>query len=95
MKDEGIYKSVEAKDGGTYKQRIAVTKFDSQPESYEDPRITQLRTLVLELIAERVQAGVDCLKAGDDRASAFFQDGIDAEEHFYKLLENLGYGTSS
>jgi hypothetical protein len=56
-----------------------------------DPRIDQLRALVRQLLVERVQAGMDCLKQGDDRASSFLQDGIDGKEAFQKLLEALGY----
>ena len=69
----------------------AVTKYDSRPDDYEDPRAEQLLiALVRELALERVQAGMDCYKVGDDRASLFFQDGIDAEKNLERLLENLG-----
>jgi hypothetical protein len=68
----------------------AVTAYDSLPDDYKDPRAEQLISLVRELAAERVQAGLVCLKAGDDRASSFFQDAIEVEKHLQNLIECLG-----
>jgi hypothetical protein len=65
------------------------TKFDKEPGP--DPRIDQLKALVRQLLIERVQAGIDCFKEGDDRASSFFQDSIDGYEALRKLLQALGY----
>jgi hypothetical protein len=54
-------------------------------------KLLELRKLVSKLCVERVQEGLECLRNGDDRASLFFKDVIDADEALTKLLQALGY----
>jgi len=67
-----------------------VAAWDTTDERPPDPRIEQLRSLVAELIIERAQMGMDCLKAGDDRAELFFGEVNNAAKHFRNLLAALG-----
>jgi hypothetical protein len=64
--------------------------WDTNQKKTPDPRVDQLNKLVRELIIERAQMGMDCLKADDERAGLFFMDCKDAQEAFNKLLESLG-----